>query len=129
MRERFWQIVGALLLATLGITAMAIAIIGLPFASWKLSAAAGGGAVRVVLFLLVALLFIAGPLLTLGPIFTPLPFLAINLLAALIFSLLLPYAALAQTLLYFDLQARAGEEPAKPRRRLTRRLRPAPAEG
>jgi hypothetical protein len=49
-------------------------------------------------------------------IFTPLPFLLINLLGALIFSLLIPYVVIAQTLLYFDLQARAEEEPAKPRR-------------
>ena len=155
MRERFWRIVSALLLATLGILAMAITIIGLPFAIWKLvgwsfvgqevlftdrslreafrgsSALVRGRwwhALRVVVFL-VAILFVAGPVLTLGLIFTPLPFLAINLLGALIFSLLLPYAVIAQTLLYFDLQARAEEEPAKPRRLPTRRARPAPAEG
>ena len=40
----------------------------------------------------------------------------INLLGALIFALLIPYVAIGQTLLYFDLQARAEEEPAKPRR-------------
>ncbi len=143
MRERFWRIVAALALATLGIGAMAITIIGLPFAIWKLVGWSFVGqevlftdktlresfrgsselvrgrwwhAVRVVVFL-VALLFIAGPVLTLGLIFTPLPFLVINLLGALIFSLLLPYAIIAQTLLYFDLQARAEEEPAQPRRR------------
>jgi hypothetical protein len=136
MRERFWRIVSALLLASLGIFLMAITIIGLPFAIWKLigwsfvgqevlftdkslresfrgsSALVRGRwwhAVRVVLFL-VALLLIAGPILTLGLIFTPLPFLVINLLGALIFSLLLPYAAIAQTLLYFDLQVRAEED-------------------
>ncbi|HYJ20807.1 MAG TPA: hypothetical protein VEW07_02140 [Solirubrobacterales bacterium] len=134
MRARFWRIVSALLLAILGIFLMAITIIGLPFAAWKLVGWSFVGqevlftdkslresfrgsselvrgrwwhAVRVVVFL-VALLFIAGPLLTLGLIFTPLPFLAINLLGALIFSLLIPYVVIAQTLLYFDLQARAG---------------------
>jgi hypothetical protein len=142
MRKRFWKIVGALLLATLGISLMAITVIGLPFAIWKLVGWSFAGqevlftdksirealrgsselvrgrwwrAVRVVVFL-VALLFIAGPVLTLGLIFTPLPFLLINLLGALIFSLLLPYVVIAQTLLYFDLQARAETEPAKPRR-------------
>jgi hypothetical protein len=136
MRERFWRIVSALLLATLGILLMAITIIGLPFAIWKLvgwsfvgqevlftdkplrEAFRGSSelvrgrwwhAVRVVVFL-VAILFVAGPVLTLGLIFTPLPFLVINLLGALIFSLLIPYAAIGQTLLYFDLQARAEEE-------------------
>jgi len=136
MRERFWRIVSALLLATLGILAMAITIVGLPFAVWKLvgwsfvgqevlftdkslrEAFRGSSelvrgrwwhALRVVAFL-VAILFVAGPVLTLGLIFTPLPFLAINLLGALIFSLLLPYVVIAQTLLYFDLQARAEEE-------------------
>jgi hypothetical protein len=138
MRERFWRIVAALLLATLGILLMAITVIGLPFAIWKLvgwsfvgqevlftdkslrEAFRGSSklvrgrwwhAVRVVVFL-VAILFVAGPLLTLGLIFTPLPFLVINLLGALIFSLLIPYAVIAQTLLYFDLQARAEEKPA-----------------
>jgi hypothetical protein len=142
MRERFWRIVAALLLATLGLFLMAVTVIGIPFAIWKLvgwsfvgqevlftdkslrEAFRGSSelvrgrwwrAVRVVVFL-VALLFVAGPVLTLGLIFTPLPFLVINLLGALIFSLLLPYVAIGQTLLYFDLQARAEEEPAKPRR-------------
>jgi hypothetical protein len=136
MRERFWRIVSALLLAILGIFALAITVIGLPFAIWKLVGWSFVGqevlftdkslresfrgsselvrgrwwhALRVVVFL-VALLFIAGPVLTLGLIFTPLPFLAINLLGALIFALLIPYAAIGQTLLYFDLQARAAEE-------------------
>jgi hypothetical protein len=135
MRERFWRIVAALLLATLGILAMAITVIGLPFAIWKLvgwsfvgqevlftdkslrEAFRGSSqlvrgrwwhAVRVVVFL-VAILFVAGPVLTLGLIFTPLPFLLINLLGALIFSLLIPYVVIAQTLLYFDLQKRAEE--------------------
>jgi hypothetical protein len=138
MRKRFWKIVGALLLASLGILLMAITVIGLPFAIWKLVGWSFAGqevlftdksireslrgsselvrgrwwrAVRVVVFL-VALLFIAGPVLTLGLIFTPLPFLLINLLGALIFSLLIPYVIIAQTLLYFDLQARAATEPA-----------------
>jgi hypothetical protein len=144
MRERFWRIVAALLLAGGGILLMAITVIGLPFAIWKLVGWSFVGqevlftdkslresfrgsselvrgrwwhAVRVVVFL-VAILFVAGPVLTLGLIFTPLPFLLINLLGALIFSLLLPYVAVGQTLLYFDLQARAEVEPAKPRRRL-----------
>jgi hypothetical protein len=156
MRERFWRIVAALLLATLGVLLMALTIVGLPFAIWKLVGWSFVGqevlftdkslresfrgsselvrgrwwrAVRVVVFL-VALLFVAGPVLTLGLIFTPLPFLAINLLGALIFSLLLPYVAIGQTLLYFDLQARAEEEPAKPRRSWPRSRvsRPAGAE-
>jgi hypothetical protein len=142
MRERFWRIVAALLLALLGVSLMAITVIGIPFAIWKLVGWAFVGqevlftdkslrasfrgssdlvrgrwwhALRVVVFL-VALLFVAGPLLTLGLIFTPLPFLAINLLGALIFSLLIPYVAIGQTLLYFDLQARSAEEPVRPRR-------------
>jgi hypothetical protein len=136
MRQRFWRIVAALLLATLGISLMFLSVIGIPFGIWKLvgwsfvgqevlftekslrEAFRGSSelvrgrwwrAVRVVVFL-VALLFIAGPVFTLGLIFTPLPFLLINLLGALIFALLLPYAVIGQTLLYFDLQARAEEE-------------------
>jgi hypothetical protein len=146
MRERFWRIVAALLLATLGLTLMAITVIGIPFAIWKLvgwsfvgqevlftekslrEAFRGSSelvhgrwwhALRVVVFL-VALLFVAGPVLTLGLIFTPLPLLVINLLGALIFSLLLPYAAIGQTLLYFDLQEREEAEPARTGRLRTR---------
>jgi hypothetical protein len=142
MRERFWRVVAALLLATLGILLMSITIVGIPFAIWKLVGWSFVGqevlftdkslresfrgsselvrgrwwhAVRVVVFL-VALLFVTGPVFTLALIFTPLPFLVINLLGALIFSLLIPYVAIGQTLLYFDLQARAEAEPAKPRR-------------
>jgi len=149
MRQRFWKILAALLLAMLGILLMALTVIGLPFAIWKLvgwsfvgqevlftdkslrEAFRGSSelvrgrwlhALRVILFL-VALLFVAGPVLTLGLIFTPLPFLLINLLGALIFALLLPYVAIGQTLLYFDLQARAEMEPAK-RRRSWRLWRP-----
>jgi hypothetical protein len=148
MRARFWKVVGALLLAMLGIFLMAITVIGLPFAIWKMVGWSFAGqevlftdksirqslkgsselvrgrwwrAVRVVVFL-VAILFVAGPVLTLGLIFTPLPFLVINLLGALIFALLLPYVAIGQTLLYFDLQARAEAEPARPRRRWRERL-------
>jgi hypothetical protein len=133
MRQRFWRILGALLLAMLGILLMAITVIGIPFAIWKtigwsfvaqevlftdksLRQSFRGSsdlvrgrwwhAVRVDVFL-IALLFVAGPVLTLGLIFTPLPFLLINLLGALIYSLLIPYVAIGQTLLYFDLQARA----------------------
>jgi hypothetical protein len=54
--------------------------------------------------------------LTLALIFTALPLLWVNLLGALIYALIIPYVALGDTLLYFDLQARAESEPAKPRR-------------
>jgi hypothetical protein len=142
MRQRFWRILGALLLAMLGIFLMAITVIGFPFAIWKTVGWSFAGqevlftdkslreafrgssdlvrgrwwrAVRVEIFL-IALLFVAGPVLTLGLIFTPLPFLLINLLGALIYSLLIPYVVIAQTLLYFDLQTRAETEPEQPRR-------------
>jgi hypothetical protein len=49
-------------------------------------------------------------------IFTTLPLLWINLLGALVFALLIPYVALGETLLFLDLEQRAAEEPARPRR-------------
>ncbi len=133
MRARFWRVVGASLLATLGVTLMAITVIGIPWALWKLvgwafaqqevmftgkpirkslrgsSAVVRGSwwrAARTVLFLTV-LSLAAGPVLTFALIFTSLPLLLINLLGALIFSLLIPYVAIGETLLYFDLKARA----------------------
>ena len=57
----------------------------------------------------------AGPVLSFALIFTPLPLVWVNLVGSLI-ALLIPYVALGKTLLYFDLQTRAGAEPAKPRR-------------
>ena len=36
VRERFWRVVGAQLLATLGVLLLALTVIGLPFALWKL---------------------------------------------------------------------------------------------
>ena len=58
---------------------------------------------------------VVGPVLTFALIFTTLPLIWINLLGSLIFALLIPYVALGETLLYFDLQARAESEPSKPR--------------
>jgi hypothetical protein len=142
MGQRFWRVVGASLLATLGVVLMAVTVIGIPFAVWKLVGWAfaqqevlftdksireslrGSSelvrgrwwrAVRVVVFLTV-LSLVVGPVLTFALIFTALPLLVINLLGALIFALMIPYVAAGETLLYFDLRARAETEPAKPRR-------------
>jgi hypothetical protein len=58
----------------------------------------------------------------------------VNLIGSLVFALLVPYIAIGHTLLYFDLKARAEEEPARTwrermpegwQRRLPNRLRPA----
>ena len=59
---------------------------------------------------------VAGPILTFALIFTTLPLVWINLIGSLIFALLIPYKALGETLLYFDLETRAATEPAKPHR-------------
>ena len=134
MRERFWRVVGAQLLATLGILLLALTVIGLPFAIWKLvgwsfvqqevlftdkslresfrgsSELVRGRwlrTVRVVVFL-VAIRIAAGPVLTFALIFTPLPLIWINLLGSLVFALLIPYVAIGQTLLYFDLRRGRG---------------------
>ena len=142
VRHRVWRVVFAQLLATLGVILMAITVIGIPWAIWKLVGWAfvqqevlftdkslresfrGSSdlvrgrwwhAVRPIVFFSV-LTAVAGPVLTFALIFTPLPLVLINLLGSLIFALLIPYVALGKTLLYFDLQARGEAEPAKPRR-------------
>jgi hypothetical protein len=61
---------------------------------------------RVAGFLFVVSV-VVGPVLTFALIFTSLPLIWINLVGSLIFSLLIPYVAIGETLLYFDLQARA----------------------
>jgi hypothetical protein len=142
VRTRVWRVVTAQLLATLGVALMAITIVGIP---WALSKLVGWAfvqqevlftdkslresfrgssdlvrgrwwhAARPIVFFSV-LTTVAGPVLTFALIFTPLPLVWINVLGSLIYALLIPYVALGKTLLYFDLQARAEVEPAKPRR-------------
>ncbi len=65
---------------------------------------------------------VAGPILGFALIFTAFPLFWINILGSVVFALFIPYVAVGQTLLYFDLQVRAEEEPV-PKRRLLRRLR------
>jgi hypothetical protein len=142
MLRRFWRVVAAQLLATLGVVLVAVTIIGFPFAIWKLvgwsfvqqeilfsdkpirEAFRGSSdlvrgrwwhTVRPVLFFTL-ITIVTGPMLTFALIFTMFPLFWTNVIGALIFALLIPYVALGYTLLYFDLQARAETEPAKPRR-------------
>jgi hypothetical protein len=142
MRARFWRVVVAQLLATLGVLLMAISVIGLPWAAWKLvgwafvqqevlftdksiRASFRGSSeltrghwwrtARVVVLLYV-IGIVAGPILTFALIFTALPLIWINLIGSLVYALLIPYVALGETLLYLDLQVRQEEEPAKPHR-------------
>jgi hypothetical protein len=142
MARRFWRVVVVQLLATLIVALLHLTIIGIPFAIWKLvgwsfvqqevlfsdkpirGAFRGSSdlvrgrwwhTARPVLFLTV-ITIVAGPMATFALIFTPFPLFWINAIGSLIFALLIPYVALGYTLLYFDLQARAETEPAKPRR-------------
>jgi ABC-type multidrug transport system fused ATPase/permease subunit len=142
MTQRFWRVVGSSLLATILILLMALTVIGIPFAIWKLvgwafaqqevlfedksireSLKASSELVRgrwwramrvIVLFYLIGV--VTGPILTFALIFTSLPLVVINLIGSLIYALLIPYKALGETLLFFDLQTRAATEPARPRR-------------
>ncbi len=142
MRERFWRVVLAQMMATLGIFLLALSVIGLPFALNKLVAwrfvqqevlftdksireafhASSDlvrgrlwHTVRLAVFLTLAAL-VAGPIVSFALIFTSLPLAWVNLLGALVFSLMIPYVALGDTLLYFDLQERAQAEGIKPAR-------------
>jgi hypothetical protein len=140
-------------LAIVALTLMAITVVGFPFAVWKyvswlfvqqevlftdksiresfrgssdLVRGRWWHTVRVAAplwFLSVA----AGPILGFALIFTGFDLVWINLLGSLVFALFIPYVTAGRTLLYFDLQVRAEEEPAKPRRRASRFWRPAPA--
>jgi hypothetical protein len=139
MGRVFWRLVGAHLLYTAALVAMAVTIVGIPFAIWKLvgwafvqqeilfenrsmrqafrrSTALVRGrwwhTARPVVFFY-ALGLVAGPLLSFALIFTPLPLVLIDLVGAAIFALLLPYAAIGATLVYFDLRARAAVAPAR----------------
>ena len=142
MGRRFWRVVLAQLGASLGVLLLAISIIGLPWALWKLvgwrfvqqeilftdksirGAFRGSTELvrgrwwhtaRTALFLTLVTA-VTGPALTIALFFTSLPLIWINVIGAVIFSLLIPYVAVANTLLYFDLEERAATEPAIARR-------------
>jgi len=154
MWQRFRRVVGAELLVTVLLLGMAITILGLPFAAWKyvgwlfvqqrilfedesLREALRNSSrlvrgrwwytLRVAGFLwLVGL--VTGPVLGFALIFTNLSLLLINAIGALVFALLVPFVTIGRTLLYFDLEIWAEEEPAKRwRERLPRRARRAAA--
>jgi hypothetical protein len=155
MWARFGRVVGAQLLATLAVFVMLVAVIGAPFAAWKyigwlfiqqqilfedrpLREAFRGSSELVrgrwwytlrvaVVFWLIGV--VAGPALGFALIFADLSLVLINAIGALVFALLVPYIAIGRTLLYFDLQAKAEEAPAKRwRERLPRRGAPAEAQ-
>ncbi|HET9676873.1 MAG TPA: hypothetical protein VFP21_05155 [Solirubrobacterales bacterium] len=154
MLARFWRVVAAQLLALLGLFLLAATVIGFPFAVWKyvswlfvqqevlftdksiresfrgsseLVRGRWWHTVRVAAPLWL-LSVAAGPILGFALIFTDFPLVWINLLGSLVFALFIPYVTVGRTLLYFDLQVRAEEEPAKPRRlrRPWRQPRPDP---
>ena len=154
MWRRFRRVVGAQLLATLALILMALAVIGLPFAAWKyvgwlflqqqilfedksirealrssseLVRGRWWYTLRVAGFLwLIGV--VTGPVLGFALIFTDLSLVLINAIGAIVFALLVPYVAIGRTLLYFDLQARAEEAPAKRwRERLPKRTATAEA--
>jgi hypothetical protein len=142
VKARFWRVVGAQVLATVGVLLLALTVIGLPFAIWKLvgwafvqeeviftdksfreSFRASSELVRgrwfrtarvIAIFYVIGIA--AGPMLTFALIFTALPLFWINVIGSLVFALLIPFTALGGTFLYFDLGVREEEEPAKPRR-------------
>lgn len=155
MWKRFRRVVGAQLLATLGLFLMAITVIGIPFAAWKyvgwlflqqqilfedkpLREAFRGSSDLVrgrwwytlriaAVFWLIGV--VTGPALGFALIFADLSLILINAIGALVFALLVPYIAIGRTLLYFDLQTEAEKAPAKRwRERLPRRTAAAPAE-
>lgn len=153
MGERFWRVVISQLLGILAVFLLALTVVGIPIAinryvAWtfvqqevlftdkSIRDAFRGSAALVrgrwwhtlsVAGFLFLVAVAAGPVLTIGLIFTTLPLTWINLLGSLVFALMIPYVGIGKTLLYFDLQVRAAEEPEPrpgPLRRVLRRLRP-----
>jgi hypothetical protein len=142
VKARFWRVVGAQVLATIGVLLLALTVIGLPFAIWKLvgwafvqeeviftdksfreSFRASSDLVRgrwfrtarvIVIFYVIGIA--TGPILTFALIFTSLPLFWINVIGSLVFALLIPFTALGGTFLYFDLGVREEEEGVTPKR-------------
>jgi hypothetical protein len=142
VRERFWRVVGAQLLATLGVLVLAVTVIGLPFAlrylvgwsfvqqevlftdkgfrqsfagSLRLTRGRWFRTARVILVFYV-IGVAAGPILSFALIFTALPLIWINVIGSLVFALLIPFTALGGTFLFFDLSVREEEEGVTPKR-------------
>jgi hypothetical protein len=152
MLARFWRVVAAQLMVTFALLLLLLTVVGIPIAAWKyvswlfvqqevlftdksIREAFRGSSELVrgrwlhtlrVAGVLWLLSIAAGPMLGFALIFTAFPLFWINVLGSVVFALFIPYVAVGQTLLYFDLQVRKEEEPV-PRRRLLRRLRPTPA--
>jgi hypothetical protein len=147
MLPRLGRLVGGQLLATFGVIALAITVIGIPVAVYKyvgwqfvqqeivfedksIREAFHGSSDQVRghwwrtvwvagFFWLISI--VTGPVVTFALIFTPFPLIWINALGSLVFALLIPYVAIGRTLLYFDLGARE-RKPARRRGRLLERL-------
>lgn len=141
-KERFWRVVLAKILVTVLLALMALTVVGLPFAAWKIvgwnfvqqevlftdktvrESLKGSSqlvrghwwhALRTILPLaLIAI--VLGPFLGLILIFTSLPLLLVNLIGSLVYALTIPFTTTGNTLLYLDLQVRGEAEPAAPRR-------------
>lgn len=137
MGQRFWRLLAAPLLAWLTVLALTITLVGIPLAIWLLARwslvqqeivfddASVGEAFRgsarlvrgrwlrafrpVLFFSLVGLI---GPLLHFALLFTALSPGSADWIAAAVFALLVPYLACGYTLLFFDLEARAGTGPS-----------------
>lgn len=154
MLRRFWRVVAGSLLPYLAALAIAITVIGIPYAAYKfvcwqfvqqeillgdkgIRDAFRGSSSRVrgrwwhavrTLGFFWLLGIAAGPVLGFTLIFTNLSLLWINVIGSVVFALLVPYVALGRTLLYFDLGVRAESEPARPwHERLPRRATAAEA--
>lgn len=152
MLARFWRVVAAQLMVTFALLLLLLTVVGIPIAAWKYvswlfvqqevlftdksireafrssSELVRGRWLRTVRVagVLWLLSVATGPILGFALIFTSFPLIWINLLGSVVFALFIPYVAVGQTLLYFDLQVREEEEPV-PRRRLRRFWRPSPA--
>ncbi|MGH2940592.1 MAG: hypothetical protein ACRDPE_21000 [Solirubrobacterales bacterium] len=142
VKARFWRVVGAQLLATIGVLLLALTVIGIPWALWKLvgwafvqeeviftdkgfreSFRASSELVRgrwfrtarvILIFYVIGIA--TGPILTFALIFTALPLFWINVIGSLVFALLIPFTALGGTFLFFDLSVREEEEGVTPAR-------------
>lgn len=151
MLKRFWRVVAAQLMVTFAVLLLLLTVIGIPIAAWKyvswlfvqqevlftdksIREAFRGSSELVrgrwlhtvrVAGVLWLLSIAAGPMLGFALIFTSFPLFWINVLGSVVFALFIPYVAVGQTLLYFDLQVREEEEPV-PQRRLRRFWSPSP---
>ncbi len=153
LASRFWRVVGAQIVVTVTLLVLGFTVIGIPYAiykvpQWQFAAQevmfedcsireAIRGSTRVVrghwwvaasrAFVFILICDIPGPVIGFALLFAPVHPGVVNVIGAVIYSLLLPFATVGRTMVYLDLKMRPQKQRLLARHRARRRARVADA--